>query len=64
MITILRILFGLVAFKLFDWGIVFVTTILNKEGMPLEQIITRSLKNSSLLVAVFFTLWCIAKGWV
>lgn len=64
MITVIRILFAFITFKLYDFGIVFITTLLNKEETPLEQIITRSLKSSSFLVAVFFTLWCIEKGWV
>ena len=64
MVTILRILFVLAAFKLFDWGIVFITTLISKEGLPLGKVLTRSLKNSSLLTAVFFTLWCIEKGWI
>ena len=58
------ILFVFITFKLYDFGNVFITTLLNKEETPLEQIITRSQKSSSILVAVFFTLWCIEKGWV
>ncbi len=64
LVYILRVLFGLTVFKIVDWGGVFVATLLCEEEAPLEKVLTRSMKNSSVLLALFITLWVIEMGWL
>lgn len=64
LVYILRVLFGLTVFKIVDWGGVFAATLLCEEEAPLEKVLTRSMKNSSVLLALFITLWVIAMGWL
>ena len=64
MLLLLRGLFGIIVFKLVDWGGVFIATLLCEEGASMERVLTRSMKNHSMLLALFITLWVIAMGWL
>ena len=64
MILLLRGLFGIITFKLVDWGGVFIASLLCEEGASMERILTRSMKNQSMLLALFITLWIISMGWL
>ena len=56
MILPLRGLFGIIVFKLVDWGGVFIATLMCEEGASMEKVLTRSMKNQSMLLALFITL--------
>lgn len=64
MILLLRGLFGIITFKLVDWGGVFIATLLCEEDASMERVLTRSMKNQSMLLALFITLWIISMGWL
>lgn len=64
MLLLLRGLFGIIVFKLVDWGGVFIATLLCEEGASMERVLTCSMKNHSMLLALFITLWVIAMGWL
>lgn len=64
MILLVRGLFGIIVFKLVDWGGVFIATLLCEEGASMERVLARSMKNHSMLLALFITLWVIAMGWL
>ena len=64
MIIILRLLVGLLIFKIVDWCGVFIATLMCEEGASMERVLTRTVKNQSFLLALFITLWAIAMGWV
>ena len=64
MVLLLRGLFTIIVFKLVDWGGVFVATFMCEEGASMERVLTRSMKNQSMLLALFITLWIISMGWL
>ena len=64
MILLLRGLFAIIVFKLVDWGGVFIATLMCEEGASMERVLTRSMKNQSMLLALFITLWIISMGWL
>lgn len=64
MIPLLRGLVTVITFKFVDSGGVFIATLMCEEGASMEKILTRSMKNQSMLLALFITLWIISMGWL
>ena len=67
MITVLRIGFGLLALFLFWFGSICVGEWIHRrksEEINGERIMTIAHQLISVLLAIFFTMWCVGKGWI
>ena len=64
MVVILRILFGVVVFVIFLWAAIFLGTwVSNHTDEPSRlRVMNAAYAINTLLLAVFFTLWCVKMG--
>lgn len=67
MITIIRIAFGLVLLFVVWFGSITLGEWIHRrqrDEIDGERIMTIAHQILSVLLAIFFTLWCIGKGWL